>query len=45
MRRTLFGVCGGAATVPGTPEQFGGFVKTEMVKWAAVIKRAGIKPD
>jgi tripartite-type tricarboxylate transporter receptor subunit TctC len=30
---------------PGTPEQFGAFVKTEMAKWAAVIKRAGIKPD
>ena len=35
----------GAEVAPGTPEQFGSFVKTEMTKWAAVIKRAGIKPD
>ena len=35
----------GAEVAPGTPEQFGAFVKTELVKWAAVIKRAGIKPD
>lgn len=35
----------GAEVAPGTPEQFGAFVKTEMAKWAAVIKRAGIKPD
>ena len=35
----------GAEVVPGTPEQFGSFVKSEMTKWAAVIKRAGIKPD
>ena len=35
----------GAEVSPGTPEQFGAFVKSEMTKWAAVIKRAGIKPD
>ena len=35
----------GAEVAPGTPERFGAFVKSEMVKWAAVIKRAGIKPD
>ncbi len=35
----------GAEVAPGTPEQFGAFVKSEMAKWAAVIKRAGIKPD
>ena len=35
----------GAEVSPGTPEQFGTFVKNEMTKWAAVIKRAGIKPD
>ena len=35
----------GAEVSPGTPEQFGAFVKGEMSKWAAVIKRAGIKPD
>ena len=35
----------GAEVAPGTPEQFGSFVKSEMSKWAAVIKRAGIRPD
>ena len=35
----------GAEVGPGTPEQFGSFVKSGMTKWAAVIKRAGIKPD
>lgn len=35
----------GAEVSPGTPEQFGTFVRGEMTKWAAVIKRAGIKPD
>jgi tripartite-type tricarboxylate transporter receptor subunit TctC len=35
----------GAEVAPGTPEQFGSFVRGEMTKWAAVIKRAGIKPD
>lgn len=35
----------GAEVAPGTPEQFGSFVNSEMTKWAAVIKRAGIKPD
>jgi len=35
----------GVEVNPGTPEQFGSFVKSEMTKWAAVIKRAGIKPD
>ena len=35
----------GAEVAPGTPEQFASFVKSEMSKWAAVIKRAGIRPD
>ena len=35
----------GAEVAPGTPEQFGAFVKSDMAKWAAGIKRAGIKPD
>ncbi len=35
----------GAEVAPGSPEQFGAFVKAELAKWAAVIKRAGIKPD
>lgn len=35
----------GAEVAPGTPEQFGAFVKTEIAKWGGVIKRAGIRPD
>ena len=35
----------GAEVVPGSPEQFRCFVRAEMTKSAAVIKRAGIKPD
>ena len=36
----------GAEVVPGSPEQFGGFVvRAKMTKWAAVIKRAAIQPD
>ena len=35
----------GAEVVAGTPEQLGAFVKTEVTKWADVIKAAGIKLD
>ncbi len=35
----------GAEVRPGSPEQFGTFVKGEIKKWSAVIKRANIKPD
>jgi tripartite-type tricarboxylate transporter receptor subunit TctC len=35
----------GAEVRPGSPEQFGSFVKGEIKKWSAVIKRANIKPD
>ena len=35
----------GAEVRPGSPAQFGSFVKGEITKWSAVIKRAGIKPD
>jgi tripartite-type tricarboxylate transporter receptor subunit TctC len=35
----------GAEVKPGTPEQFGSFVKGEIKKWSAVIKRANIKAD
>ena len=30
---------------PGTPEDFGKFVATEVQKWSGVIKAAGIKVD
>ena len=35
----------GAEVRPGTPAEFGAFVKTEIRKWGAVIRRANIKPD
>jgi tripartite-type tricarboxylate transporter receptor subunit TctC len=35
----------GADVDTSTPEQFGQLVKTEMVKWTAVVQRAKIKPD
>jgi tripartite-type tricarboxylate transporter receptor subunit TctC len=28
-----------------TPEQFGGYVQSEIDKWARVIKANGIKPE
>ena len=31
--------------VGGTPEKFGEYVKTEVVKWAKVVKETGAKPD
>jgi tripartite-type tricarboxylate transporter receptor subunit TctC len=35
----------GAEPVGGTPEQFARVIDSEAVKYAAVIKRAGIKPE
>lgn len=35
----------GAETVANTPQEFATFVKTEIVKWAQVIREAGIKPE
>jgi tripartite-type tricarboxylate transporter receptor subunit TctC len=36
-------VASGAVPIGSTPAQFGAFLKTEMTKWARVIKEAGIK--
>ena len=33
----------GLDAAPGTPEEFGAYVKSEMAKWAKVIKAAGVK--
>lgn len=33
----------GLDAAPGTPEQFAAYMKSEMAKWAKVIKAAGIK--
>ena len=35
----------GAEAAPGTPEQFGAHVKSELAKWAGVVKTAGIRAD
>src|SRR6185369_15009273 len=33
----------GAEAAPGTPEQFGAHMKSELAKWSKVVKTAGIK--
>jgi tripartite-type tricarboxylate transporter receptor subunit TctC len=43
IRETL--VAAGAEPVGSTPEQFGEFIRTEIVKWGLAVKRAGITPD
>ncbi len=35
----------GAEPVPGTPEEFAAFIRSETAKWGKVIKTAGIKPE
>ena len=35
----------GLDAAPNTPEQFSAYMKSEMAKWAKVIKAAGIKPQ
>ena len=35
----------GIDTAPGTPEQFGAYIKSETTRWAKVIKNAGVKAD
>jgi len=35
----------GAEAAPGTPEQLGAHVKSELAKWSKVVKAAGIKAD
>lgn len=35
----------GAFTVGSTPAELGSFIKSETVKWTAVVKQAGIQPN
>jgi tripartite-type tricarboxylate transporter receptor subunit TctC len=35
----------GTEVVAGTPEQFDAYIRAEIVKWARVVKSAGIKPE
>ena len=43
IKETLFNQ--GLDAAPSTPEDFGAYLKSEMAKWAKVIKAAGIKPQ
>jgi tripartite-type tricarboxylate transporter receptor subunit TctC len=36
---------GGMDPMPGTPEQFSALIRSEMDKWAKVLKAAGIQPE
>ena len=35
----------GVFAAGGTPEEFDGFIAAETIKWAKVIREAGVKPD
>jgi tripartite-type tricarboxylate transporter receptor subunit TctC len=43
VRTTLFNQ--GLDPAPGTPEQFGAYIRSERVKWAKVIKESGAKAE
>jgi tripartite-type tricarboxylate transporter receptor subunit TctC len=35
----------GALPAPGTPEEFAAFIRAEIARWDAVLKRAGMQPQ
>ena len=35
----------GAEPIGNTPEEFGAFIKTEIARWAPVVKASGARPD
>lgn len=35
----------GADPAPSTPEEFAAYIKTEVAKWAKVVKESGARPD
>jgi tripartite-type tricarboxylate transporter receptor subunit TctC len=35
----------GSELVGGTPQEFGAFIKSELAKWARVVKASGAQPD
>jgi tripartite-type tricarboxylate transporter receptor subunit TctC len=35
----------GTDVAPMNPEQFGGFIKSEVAKWAKLVREAGIQPE
>jgi hypothetical protein len=34
-----------SVAIPGTPEQFGALIKSDMDKWGDIGKRLGVKLD
>ena len=43
VKATLFNQ--GLDPAPGTPEQFGAYIRSERIKWAKVIKASGAKAE
>ena len=43
VKTTLFNQ--GLDPAPGTPEQFGAYIRSERAKWAKVIKASGAKAE
>jgi tripartite-type tricarboxylate transporter receptor subunit TctC len=35
----------GTLPLPDTPEEFGAYIQSELVKWAAIVRLANIKPE
>ncbi|TMG73005.1 MAG: hypothetical protein E6H75_14360 [Betaproteobacteria bacterium] len=35
----------GAIPAPGSPEEFAAFIQSEIARWGAVLRRAGIQPQ
>jgi tripartite-type tricarboxylate transporter receptor subunit TctC len=35
----------GTIPVPDTPEEFSAYIRSELVKWAAIVRLANIKPE
>ena len=35
----------GAIVSPLNGKQFGDYIRTEMTKWAAIVEKAGVKPE
>ena len=43
LKATLFNQ--GLDPAPGSPEQFGAYIRSERIKWARVIRESGAKPE
>ena len=35
----------GSDVVPGTPEELGNYIRTDLARWTGVVKKSGIKLD